>query len=589
MNQQRFRIFGLFVAALVALVVTAPARAQQTNLNIPGNAAVAGTAIGRAFSAADGSEIVVGAAPAINNVIGHGEPGTATFLDMHHFVYAGVPGDAVGPWQLDLTLPAVLDLTTLQAYVCEGSDNGFVDADRNISSVEFFVDQGSGFVSVGSVAAVDTDDIGCFDLVELAGVWSGVNAVRYEFTPKAGTNTPLRIGEVAAISPSWAPLYLTGGIELIEEGGTIEENNLAAGAVPFAYDELGYGAHLIAHINDGVFGNSNSWIGASAPPGGAYVGLALPELTSVGSIAFGRDNLGGFTDRWQGTYTLQYTQAADPPAATDADWTTIGTLTYNTAEPPLFARPSVRHQYTFDAVEATGIRLMVPAAGLGNGTCIDELELYASAEVVVGYELTGGITLVAEGGGIREGNVALASTGAEAFAIDSIEGYSAHSIAHLNDGLYGNDHSWIGVSVSPTLEKGFAGIDFNALCEIDGIAFGRDNTGNFFERFAGEYTLQYTLASNPDETTPDSEWIDIGTITYTGPGGDNFSNPAVRHEFSFDPVLATGIRLVVPYVQNTGAGTCLDELEVYGIVIPEPNTVLLLLGGLWMLLGIRRR
>ena len=65
--------------------------------------------------------------------------------------------------------------------------------------------------------------------------------------------------------------------------------------------------------------------------------------------------------------------------------------------------------------------------------------------------------------------------------------------------------------------------------------------------------------------TPDAEWIDLGTVTYNASGGENFSNPAIRHRYEFDAVTATGIRLIVPFVQSTGNGTCFDELEVYGI------------------------
>ena len=78
-----------------------------------------------------------------------------------------------------------------------------------------------------------------------------------------------------------------------------------------------------------------------APPGGAYVGLALPQLTEVGSIAFGRDNseTPKYYDRWQGEYTIQYTTSAMPEYAGDSEWTTIGNITYNMAEPPDFGSP----------------------------------------------------------------------------------------------------------------------------------------------------------------------------------------------------------------------------------------------------------
>ena len=447
-----------------------------------------GTITGRSFHPPEMTEVPVAAGPAINNVLATGEPGVGTFLDGHHFVFPGSEEEPlVGPFQLDLTLPQILDLTSLQAYVCEGSDNGFLDpADRNVSAVEFFVDQGSGFTSVGSMTVSDTDDFGCFDLVELTGSWSGVSAVRYEFTPNENNLNPPRIGEIVAISPDWSGLQLTGGIELIQEGGTFQENNLASGATPFAFDALGngaYDAHQIIHLNDGVYGNLNSWIGEVAPPGGAYTGLALPAMTEIGSIAFGRDNLGQYVDRCLGEYTLQYTTSTMPEYAGDGEWTTIGTLKYNMAQAPEFSAPSRRHQFSFDPVQATGIRLLVPVAGLAGGTCIDEIELYSAAQVVDGYEITGGITLVEEGGTIGENNVALASDGSTAFAIDCIEGYDAHSIAHLNDGEYGNDHSWIGVTASETLGQGFAGINFGGECEITSIAFGRDNTGGFYERF----------------------------------------------------------------------------------------------------------
>ena len=153
---------------------------------------------------------------------------------------------------MDLTLPKIADLTSLQAYVCEGSDNGFLDTDRTVSSVEFFVDQGSGFTSVGSMTVSDTDDFGCFDLVELTGTWAGVSAVRYEFTATDGV-TPPRIGEIAAVSPGWGGYQTTGGIELIQEGGTFKDNNLAANATAFAFDEYG-GPHMTAHLNDGIYG-----------------------------------------------------------------------------------------------------------------------------------------------------------------------------------------------------------------------------------------------------------------------------------------------------------------------------------------------
>ncbi len=175
-----------------------------------------------------------------------------------------------------------------------------------------------------------------------------------------------------------AGVVLTGGgLTLVEEGGSIATGNLAATGTAFAKDLLpGFPAHTIAHLNDQTFGNSNSWIGDSV---GTFAGVSFGATpVPVYSIAFGRDNTGGFTDRTFGTYTLQYTTVANPSASTpDASWTTIGTLDYQSVGGTNFAFPSRRHRFTFNAVAATGIRLLVPSGGLATGTCIDELEAYS--------------------------------------------------------------------------------------------------------------------------------------------------------------------------------------------------------------------
>jgi len=181
----------------------------------------------------------------------------------------------------------------------------------------------------------------------------------------------------------------------------------------------------------------------------------------------------------------------------------------------------------------------------------------------------GGLALIEEGGTLDAGNLAAASAGATAFAIDDISSsYVAHATPHLNDGFYGNSNSWIGRNPSSTLGKGFAGIDLGGLHSVDSIAFGRSNTGSHTDRCLGLYTLQCTTVPDPDETTPDSDWTTIGTLDYQSVGGTNFAEPARRHRYTFDPVAATGVRLVVPYVwnQDVSLATCIDEIELYNDV-----------------------
>lgn len=191
----------------------------------------------------------------------------------------------------------------------------------------------------------------------------------------------LLLGIFFAAGSANAGLVLSGGgLTLVEEGGSIAPGNLAATGTAFAKDLLpGYPAsHTIPGLNDQLPGNSKSWIGESID---TFAGIRFGATpVPVSSIAFGRDNTGGFTDRTPGLYTLQYTTVPNPDASTTS-WTTIGTLNYGPAGGTNFAFPSKRHRYAFNAVAATGIRLIVPSGGLATGTCIDELEAYSGIVV----------------------------------------------------------------------------------------------------------------------------------------------------------------------------------------------------------------
>ncbi len=171
--------------------------------------------------------------------------------------------------------------------------------------------------------------------------------------------------------------------------------------------QLGIAFHVKENLNDGFYGNSNSWIGGDDNPFApdAFAGISLSEPVQITSVAWGRDNgnnladaCGGqCTDRSTGRYTLQFTRVPDPDEQTEATgdpttgWQTIGDITYMAAGDD-FA-PYLRHEYGLSqdgqGILATGIRLLVPSNGLAGGTAIDEIEVYGTTIGGVPCDLNG--------------------------------------------------------------------------------------------------------------------------------------------------------------------------------------------------------
>src|SRR5215207_8939728 len=110
------------------------------------------------------------------------------------------------------------------------------------------------------------------------------------------------------------------------DAGVGPSNNVALasnGTVAFTSGdlgtELGIPFHVAANLNDGLYGNINSWISGSsdAVP---YAALRFAASVNLTSIAWSRDNgfaagdsCGGTcTDRTLGVYTLQFTEVSTP-------------------------------------------------------------------------------------------------------------------------------------------------------------------------------------------------------------------------------------------------------------------------------------
>jgi len=126
----------------------------------------------------------------------------------------------------------------------------------------------------------------------------------------------------------------------------------------------------------------------------------------------------------------------------------------------LAAEPAVHSDkanvVSFPAAEAKFVRFVVRATS-GSQACIDELEIYA-----------------ADG----KRNLALASGGAKASASSCLAGYPIHKIPHLNDGLYGNAHSWIAASTGAE----WAQIELPRAAKVSKVIFSRDRKGRYRDR-----------------------------------------------------------------------------------------------------------
>ena len=179
----------------------------------------------------------------------------------------------------------------------------------------------------------------------------------------------------------------------------------APGVSALSSGELGLGIHVTTALNDGRYGNSNSWIGGEGNSP-AFGGIAFGGTFNLTSFAFGRDNgnnvndlqangyLGQLPDRSIGLYTLQFTAVASPSAGTPVTgssatgWETVGTLNYAADDDAVLGSAFTSYfRHEFDVglaagggLTATGFRILVPGTGIGpTTTAIDEIEVFGTA------------------------------------------------------------------------------------------------------------------------------------------------------------------------------------------------------------------
>ncbi len=119
---------------------------------------------------------------------------------------------------------------------------------------------------------------------------------------------------------------------------------------------------------------------------------------------------------------------------------------------------------TFDPQPARFIRAIIHSTNRGQPG-IDEFEIF---------------------GADGKTNVALASLGAKASASSCFPGHARHQIPHLNDGRYGNDHSWI----AATAGEEWAQIELPKATPIAKVLLSRDREGRYTDRIPTRVDIQ---------------------------------------------------------------------------------------------------
>ncbi len=154
-------------------------------------------------------------------------------------------------------------------------------------------------------------------------------------------------------------------------------------------------------------------------------------------------------------------------------------------------RPAVNERFneeSFAAVEATAVRFTILATTSAE-PCVDELEVFDANGT----------------------NVALAATGTVPTASGTLPGYAIHKLEHINDGLTGNNWSWI----SDTAGRGWVQLDFPSPKRIQRIVWSRDREGVFKDRVATDYRIE--AAREPGKWTEIASSNDRETVGASDP------------------------------------------------------------------------
>ena len=336
--------------------------------------------------------------------------------------------------------------------------------------------------------------------------------------------------------------------------------NLSLGGTPFSDGSLGaqngWTFHLDANLNDGIYGNSNSWISDSDPD--SFCGIDLGASYDITNVAWGRANItGDYTDRSLGVYTVQVTTEADPQ--TTGSWTTIGTVNN------LAGGESLRHRYDVstsggDPIPATGVRLLSP-----NGNAIDELEINTVAlpppppkiDIVHGWAWSPGPTYIPDARRSDFANTYDDNAGTQTYqtasgAVEDQDVITALDFAG-DPGLYDLDRIRI---------NDVGGNGGNGAVTYT-VRYTTDTDADLQARSYTNVTGLAVVADLPGDSMPNVS-VAGATVQHLDAAHDGY------YSVTFDEVpVATGIELEW---NNTGGFKhwTVREIEAYGELVPPP-------------------
>ena len=162
-----------------------------------------------------------------------------------------------------------------------------------------------------------------------------------------------------------------------------------------------------------------------------------------------------------------------------------------------------------------------------------------------------------------EKNLALASRGAQAAASGTYAGSEFHKLEHINDGRYGNSHSWI----SNTPGRGWVRIKLSQPALVGRIVWGRDREKKFTDRLA----VSYTVSVAAHEAGP---WKTVASSDTRAPFGFGTSRQTETGFTRLDPAdrqRAKNVLSRLNVVNKRLSELVESELKVYAGVFTEPK------------------